>query len=150
LGLEVKVDEVAAGERESGWVPVGVDQLEAGCGASNEPKKANGFGRPEVELDDDGLDGVVFVPAGAAVDAVDVLIDVADVPGVTELEEAPCVVPGVGLEAGAEFDDSPSSATASPGLLAIAAPTPTATANAPTVPTNRPVDGAVANGGVLS
>jgi len=147
LGLEVKVDEVAAGERESGWFPVGVDQLEAGCGASNEPKNANGFSGRDAELEDDGLDGVVFVPAG---DAVDVLIDVAVVPGVTELEEAPSVVPAVELEAGAEFDDSPSSAAATPGLLAIAAPTPTATANAPTLPTNRPVDGVVANGGVLS
>jgi hypothetical protein len=37
-----------------------------------------------------------------------------------------------------EVVDRPSSATAIPGLLAIAAPIPSATANAPILPTNRP------------
>jgi hypothetical protein len=46
-------------------------------------------------------------------------------------------VPECGDDA-SEAVDGPLSARAIPGLLAIAAPTPSATANAPTRPTNRP------------
>lgn len=78
--------------------------------------------------------------------AVDGPVGVPSVPFVADVPDGP-VVPPAALELDSvpvELDDEPSefvgepgSATAIPGLLAIAAPTPNATANAPILPMNR-------------
>ena len=94
--------------------------------------------RPKCE---DLNDLAEFVPVA---DAVDDPVGGDDVSTVPESEEGFVFAAGPELgdpESGddpCEVVDPPSSAAAMPGLLAIAAPTPSATANAPILPINRP------------
>lgn len=86
----------------------------------------------------DGPDGktddlVDLVPAGWLGSPVD---NVAG-PAAAGCEDGSSVVGGSEFDDGCE-PDSPSSATAIPGLLAIVAPMPSATASAPILPTTRP------------
>ncbi len=128
------------------------------CRGCDKRDRIDGSGiRPEWE---DLNDLAEFAPVA---DAVDDPVGGDDVSAVPDSEEGLVFAAGPELgdpESGddpCEVVDPPSSAAAIPGLLAIAAPTPSATANAPILPINRPQArfsslecGVVANCGVLS
>ena len=136
FSLSSSLREPAAGaavEPESCWSSADVDPEEPEGGVCDESDELDG---PDVEPEDDELDDLAdFVPAA---DVVDDPVDGADVPAVADFADGPAAAgPEFGDDA-CEVVDGPASATAIPGLLAIAAPSPSATASAPILLTNRP------------
>ncbi|BBY43528.1 hypothetical protein [Mycolicibacterium celeriflavum] len=108
------------------WVDVGGEPLDAVVPLVVVERLSSGSAAPVLVAEPDAPDAPVVPAEPDAPDAPDAPVELSD-----ELE-------------------APSSAAASPGLLAIATPTPSATASAPTLPMNRPyVFGVVATAGVL-
>ena len=131
----------AAGEASAGCWSCADDDPE-GFGWCRGCDKRDRIDRSGVWPEWEGLNDLAeFVPVA---DAVDDPVGGDDVSAVPDSEEGLVFAAGPELgdpESGddaCEVVDPPSSAAAIPGLLAIAAPTPSATANAPILPINRP------------
>jgi len=84
----------------------------------------------------DGVDEGSVSAVSSLVDDEDVDVDELELVEDDSLDDVAELVPDVDPDP--EVSDWPSSAAAMPGLLAIAAPIPSATASAPTLPMNRP------------